>query len=258
MSIRPRKSLGQHFLVDPNIQRKIVASLSAGPEDPVVEIGPGVGALTGLLKEAFPTFCAIEVDDRAVAHLAEILPGVDVREMDVLKADWPGLYAEFGRPLFVIGNLPYNITSPILFDLLAAHQGMQEAVLMMQLEVAARLAAKPRTKQYGILSVMVQLFAEARLLFKVSPNVFRPRPDVDSAVIKLEFKPDLPAFLLEHTEDVRLVVRSAFNMRRKTLRNSLKRVSEQFGRPVPENWSKARAEELSPEEFLDLTRHFVG
>ncbi len=253
MTFRPRKSLGQNFLTDPNVARKIVGALRAGPEASLVEIGPGQGALTGLLMERYPKLTALEVDARAVALLRERFPGLDVRHADVLTVDWAALAEEKGGPLHVIGNLPYNITSPILFGLLDAHTHVREAVLMMQLEVAQRLVAVPRTKAYGILSVAVQLYAKPELLFRVSKNVFFPKPDVTSAVVRLDFsqmrEPDVdPAFL-------RQVVRTAFNQRRKTLRNSLSRWTRGAGARLPHDWDRRRAEELPPEAFVELARY---
>lgn len=248
---QPRKRLGQNFLADPNTARKIVASLGAAPTQPVVEIGPGTGALTGLLAARFRRFTAIEIDPRAVAVLAEALPGVDVRELDVLRVDWASLAEELGGPLHVIGNLPYYITTPIVFSLLDAGEAVAEAVVMVQLEVARRIVAVPRTKEYGILSVVLQRLARPELLFEVSRNVFRPRPDVTSAVLRLDFRaaPGVdtdPAWF-------RTVVRTAFNQRRKTLRNSLSSI----GGDIPEPWSGARAEELAPHEFVDLARYLA-
>lgn len=253
-SISPKKSLGQNFLKDPNTIRKIVSSLHASPEDHVVEIGPGVGALTDLLIAQYPKFTAIELDQRAVAFLREKYPDLDVRREDVLAVDWGALVKEKGGPLHIIGNLPYYITSQILFALLDARTHISEAVLMMQLEVAERLVAQPRTKEYGILSVAVQLNTRPELLFRVSPNVFYPKPDVTSAVIRLSFKePDSdqdvdPAFL-------RLVVREAFSQRRKTLRNTLSRWTKDQGIKLPNEWEQSRAEELSPQDFVTLAAH---
>jgi 16S rRNA (adenine1518-N6/adenine1519-N6)-dimethyltransferase len=250
VSVAPKKSLGQHFLRDPNTIRKIADALGAPPETPVVEIGPGTGALTAVLAERYARLTALEVDARAVAHLAETLPAVDVRQQDVLETDWPALAAEAGAPLWVIGNLPYYITSPILFGLLDARDHLRRAVIMMQKEVAERLVAVPRTKAYGILSVQTQLWSRPKLLFEVSRHVFFPKPDVTSAVVALDF--DRPAPDVD-SEALRRVVRAAFNQRRKTLRNSLKAVAAESGREVPEEVAGLRAEALAPAEFVALT-----
>jgi 16S rRNA (adenine1518-N6/adenine1519-N6)-dimethyltransferase len=256
-SLKPKKSLGQNFLADPNTARKIVTALRAPAGAPVVEIGPGTGALTGLLLEAYPGLTALEVDARAVAHLRRQHPALDVRQADVLAVDWAALAAEKGGRLHVIGNLPYYITSQILFALLEARAHLREAVVMMQLEVAERLVAVPRTKAYGILSVFVQLYARPELLFRVSRNVFYPKPDVTSAVIRLGFEqggeaPDVDPELL------RQVVRAAFNQRRKTLRNSLHPWTRERGLALPPPWERSRAEELTPAEFVELARYLQG
>lgn len=247
---RPRKRLGQHFLADPNIARKIVAALQATPEDPVVEIGPGTGALTGLLLERYPYLTAIEIDPRAVAELKARWPELDVRQADVLTVDWAELAEEKGGRLHVVGNLPYYITSPILFALLDAREALAEAVLMMQREVAERLVAPPGSKTYGILSVAAQLWATPALLFPVSRHVFRPKPRVESAVVRLTFERPLPDV---DPERLRQVIRTAFNQRRKTLRNSLRRLLPS-GLSLPEPWAQARAEDLSPDDYVALAR----
>jgi len=255
MALRPIKKLGQNYLSDPNTARKIVNALRAPAEAAVVEIGPGQGALTGLMLKRWPRVTALEVDTRAVELLGENYPTLDVRLCDVLAVDWTALSAELGRPLYVIGNLPYYITSEILFRLIDAGPCVREVVVMMQLEVAQRLVAVPRTKAYGILSVVVQHHAQPELLFRVSRNVFFPKPDVTSALIRLAIKPatDIPSDL--DPAFFRSVVRTAFNQRRKTLRNSLSRWTIEAGIPLPNDWEKCRAEELTPEAFVELAQY---
>ena len=251
MSVRPKKSLGQHFLRDPNTIRKIAAAVGAPEGAPVVEIGPGTGALTEELLRLYPDLTAVEVDERAVEHLRDALPGLDVRHHDVLETDWAALADEKGEKLWVVGNLPYYITSPILFSLLDARAYLHRAVVMMQKEVAERLVAVPRTKAYGILSVQTQLLCRPSLLFDVSRNVFHPKPDVTSAVVALDFDAPEPGVDVER---LRRTVRTAFNQRRKTLRNSLKPITSETGRDVPEELAGRRPEALAPEEFVGLTR----
>lgn len=255
MQFRPKQSLGQNFLHDPNIVRKIVESIRAPEDAHVVEIGPGTGALTGLLLERFPSFTAVEIDHRAVDLLRRMHPGLDVRHEDVLKVDWRDLAGEKGRPIYVVGNLPYNITSQVLFGLMDARSVVREAVLMMQHEVALRLIAQPRTKEYGILSVQTQLNSRPDLLFKVSPNVFRPRPDVKSAVMRVDFERANEELCSVDSEFLRSIIRSAFNQRRKTLHNSLSRWTREQDIELPGTLKKRRAEELTPAEFIDLARY---
>jgi 16S rRNA (adenine1518-N6/adenine1519-N6)-dimethyltransferase len=254
-NIRPRRSLGQNFLVDPNIARKIVGSLRAPRGGRVVEIGSGTGALTGVLLSEYPDVLAVEIDERAIDYLQSEYPGLDVRHADVLDLDWALLAASGTGPLFVIGNLPYHITSPILFSLLDNASVFAEAVLMMQLEVAQRLTAQPRSRSYGILSVATQLTTDVELLFRVSRNVFRPRPDVTSAVVRLTFPQSGPR--VEYSGRLKEVVRSAFNQRRKQLRNSLSAFTRSAGRELPDRWAGKRAEELAPEEFVEVARYLT-
>ena len=246
--ISPRQSLGQNFLRDPNTVRRIADAVEAAPGQGVVEIGPGTGALTSELLARYARLVALEVDERAIAHLRETLPALDVRHQDVLEVRWNALAEEVGGPLAVVGNLPYYITSPILFGLLDARAHVTHAVVMMQREVAERLVAAPRTKAYGILSVVFQRYADLKLLFRVPPTVFYPRPKVESAVVRLRFRPDAPP--PSPFEDLlRSVVRAAFNQRRKMLRSALSALG-----PVPELWATKRAEELTPDDFEALVR----
>lgn len=255
MQFRPRQSLGQNFLRDPNIVRKIAAAVRAPADAHVVEIGPGMGAITGPLIERFRTFTAVEIDGRAVDHLRDTYSGLDVRHKDILEIDWQKLAEEKGGPIYVVGNLPYNITSQVLFGLIDAGAAIREAVLMMQLEVAQRLVANPRTKEYGILSVQVQLHSAPKLLFQVSPNVFFPRPDVTSAVVRIDLSvraDDLPSV---HPAILRRIIRSSFNQRRKTLHNSLSQWTREQQIDLPPRFKKRRAEELTPAEFVELARY---
>lgn len=251
----PNKSLGQHFLHDPNIIRKIADALDAPEEASVVEIGPGTGALTEALLKQYPQLTAVEIDSRAVAHLQKEFPALDVRRRDVLDVDWAALAEEKGEPLYVIGNLPYQITSPLLFALLEARTYLREAVLMMQKEVAERLAATPHTKAYGIPSVLVQLYAAPEVLFDVSRHVFTPKPRVESAVVRLAF--DGGPQYRGAFDDVRRVVRAAFGQRRKMLRNSLSAWTKEQGMTLPHDWGRKRAEALTPAEFVELTRYLI-
>lgn len=260
--ITPKKSLGQHFLTDRNIAGKIVREFAATPEDLVVEIGPGEGALTGLLIESGVRPVAIEVDPRAAENLrARYGTAIEVIEGDVLKSDLRAIAAEHGgRKLRVIGNIPYYITSPILFHLFGSREVIADAMLMMQREVADRLVAKPRTKEYGILAVMTQTYSKPRLLFNVGPRCFYPPPRVNSSVLRFEFcdREGIAGVEREHRD----LVRGAFSQRRKTLRNSLAQlvsIEEERGRILEGASinSTQRAEELSPDDFIRLARVFA-
>jgi 16S rRNA (adenine1518-N6/adenine1519-N6)-dimethyltransferase len=261
VSVRPKKRLGQHFLTDANVIGKIVDAVGAPPGAPVVEIGPGEGALTGPLLARYPGLTAVEVDPEAVAHLRARFPALRVLHADVLDLDWAALAAEAGGPLWVVGNLPYYITSPILFGLLDARTHLRRAVVMMQREVAERIVAAPGTKAYGILSVQAQLFARPALLFRVSRHVFRPKPDVESAVLALDFLRESDDFGGPDPEGVdsdalRRVVRTAFGQRRKMLRNSLAALDAPH--PLPPAFAARRPEALTPAEFVALAQALYG
>ena len=250
MPVRPKKRLGQHFLTDPNVIGKIVAAVGAPEGAPVVEIGPGEGALTAPLLARYPGLTAVEVDEEAVAHLRARFPSLHVRHADVLALDWAALAAERSDLLWVVGNLPYYITSPILFGLLDAREHLRRAVVMMQREVAERIVAAPGSKAYGILSVQLQLFARPELLFRVSRHVFRPKPDVESAVLALDFDGPTPTGV--DSGRLRRVVRTAFGQRRKMLRNSLAALDAPH--PLPDAYATRRPESLDPAAFVALTR----
>ncbi len=248
-TIRPKKSLGQHFLEDPNIIRKISSTLPAGPEDCVVEIGPGTGRLTRDLVRSYPNLIAVEIDKRAVELLRKEMPDLDVRHQDILKLEWRQ-FTGSGTPVHVVGNLPYYITSQILFGILEHRTHLASATLMMQKEVAERLIAQPGNKTYGILSVQVQLMSTPEILFDVSPNAFRPRPKVTSSVVRLRFdKGELNC----SDRALKKVVRTAFQQRRKKLSNALKSFE-----PLPSSEQfdyDCRAENWPPETYEKLTAH---
>ncbi len=258
MYLKPKKSLGQHFLRDSNIARKIVNSVEAADDDRVVEIGPGTGALTVPLAEKFPDLHVFEVDPRSVEVIGGMCPGVVIHPISFLDADLGSLRQDITGNLVIVGNLPYYITSPILFRVLDQGMLFSQAVFMIQKEVADRLAARPRTKEYGILSVQAQVLGKIELLFPVSRQVFQPPPKVESAVISYragnERYPrsadDLPVTL----DCFKRVVRTAFQQRRKKLSNALKPL---FGGEFPDGFDAGRrAEELEPPEFVALAEWY--
>ncbi|MEI8032183.1 MAG: 16S rRNA (adenine(1518)-N(6)/adenine(1519)-N(6))-dimethyltransferase RsmA [Chlorobiaceae bacterium] len=245
--IAVKKKLGQNFLCDRNITRKIVALSGAGADDAIVEIGPGFGALTKEIIDVCPLFTVIEKDPALAAFIREEYPQLNVIEADFLETDLEGITP--GRKLRVLGNIPYAITTPILFKLLENRRIITSATLMMQHEVAMRIVAKPSTKEYGILAVQMQALCEVDYLFKVGRKVFRPQPGVDSAVIRMTPKQTDP---IASTGEFSRFVRTAFHQRRKMLLNNLKDGWNLEG--VGAETLKLRAEALSIEDFFLLFR----
>lgn len=221
-----KKSLGQNFLTDLNILKKIVAAAEVGEEDDVIEIGPGIGALTEQLAKSAHQVMALEIDSRLIPVLSETLSPYDnvkIVEQDVLKADLKELIAQNfdGRhKIKLVANLPYYITTPIVMHLLEVDVDFETIVVMMQKEVADRLAAQPGTKDYGSLSVAVQYEMDAKIAFIVPKTVFMPQPKVDSAIIALnrkDEKPDVPV----DEPFFKKMVKGIFLHRRKSLWNNL-------------------------------------
>lgn len=243
--VKPKKSLGQHFLTDQNIALKIVESLSKDVPD-VLEIGPGTGVLTQfLLNRSEINLHVVEIDRDSVTYLHENFPGLkNVWSEDFLKAD---IAAKFAGDFSIIGNFPYNISSQIFFKVLAMRNRVPEVVGMIQREVAERISSKHGKKTYGILSVLLQTFYEIEYLFTVSEQVFNPPPKVKSAVVRLtrNNRKELPC----NEEFFVKVVKAAFHLRRKMLRNSLKGICEN----LPENYATKRPEQLSVNDFIELT-----
>lgn len=243
--IRPKKNLGQHFLTDQNIARKIVDNLGTKVPD-VLEIGPGMGVLTQyLLERSDQNIHVIEIDRESVKYLHENFPDLKhIWSEDFLKSDIAG---KFKSDFSIIGNFPYNISSQILFRVLELRDRVPEVVGMVQKEVAERIASNHGKKTYGILSVLLQAFFSIEYLFTVSEHVFNPPPRVKSAVIRLKRN---NVFELPCGEKLFVkVVKAAFNLRRKMLRNSLKGICEN----LPEEYAEKRPEQLSVDAFIDLT-----
>lgn len=246
--IRPKKSLGQHFLNDQNIIAKIAESIPAGEGDRVIEIGPGTGALTEVLLQDFDDVHAVELDQRAIEVLKEKYPKLPVYHLDVLKVDW-NVLAIGKEKTHVVGNLPYYITSQILFSLLESRSLLASAILMMQKEVAERIVSDIRTKDYGILSVQTQLMSTPEILFDVSRHCFDPPPNVDSAMVKLTFDKGPLNCTDAH---LKTVVRTAFNQRRKKLSNALKPIIPKEDLPEGFDYDK-RPEAWTPDIYEKLT-----
>lgn len=250
---RPRKRFGQNFLTDANIVAKIVEAVAPGADDRLVEIGPGQGSLTRRLLERVDHLDAIEVDRDLAPEVAELADSerLTVHTADALAFDFAALAAERGGQLRVVGNLPYNISSPLLFHLLDQLDAVADMHFMLQREVVDRMAATPGSKTYGRLSVMVQVQCQVTPLFRVPPGAFYPVPKVSSAVVRLRPAPPDAPRPRDHAAFSAVVAR-AFQARRKTLRNALK------GLYSPERMADAgvdpgaRAETLSVADFVRL------
>lgn len=251
---RPKKSLGQHFLHDKNILRKIAAAIAPLEDETLVEIGPGTGALTELLA-GHSRLVAVEIDGRVIDDLRRRFDGrAEILHSDIRHVDL-GVIGGSSR-VRIAGNIPYNITSDILFWVFEHRQHIADATLLMQTEVAQRLVAEPRTKQYGILSVCSQIYAEPRRLFNVARTCFSPAPDVDSSVVQLTLRPG-PSDAIDGL--FRRLVRGLFGKRRKTIRNGLRYMGygqEAFER-VP-HVLDLRPEALEPEAFIGLAELLTG
>ncbi len=247
-----KKQLGQHFLADRHYIDKIVMAVNPKDGDRLVEIGPGQGAITLPLLRVHPTLTVIEFDRDLIAPLtaaAEPLGDLTIVQGDVLRVDFTALAA--GEPIRLVGSLPYNISSPILFHALEHAAVVRDMHFMLQKEVVDRMAAGPGSKVYGRLSVMLQAYCQVTSLFVVPPGAFRPPPKVDSAVVRLVPRDPASVNINDHKRFAE-VVKAAFGQRRKTLRNALNNVvtAEQFAaagvRP------DARAEQLDVAEFIAL------
>ncbi|MCS6989300.1 MAG: 16S rRNA (adenine(1518)-N(6)/adenine(1519)-N(6))-dimethyltransferase RsmA [Chloroherpetonaceae bacterium] len=247
--VAPKKRFGQNFLLDQNVLRKIVAEAHLSPDDNVLEIGSGFGALTRHIAAVAPRFVAVELDRNLAAFIRSEFPDARLIEGDFLDVPLAPLAKE--KPLKILGNIPYSITTPILFKLLDERAFVESAILLVQDEVARRLSAKPREKDYGVLAVQLQAFAKTEYLFKVSKNVFKPQPTVNSAAIRLSFRQGSSQVPSELEGAFRALVRRAFAMRRKTLENNLKFHYDLSGVDFD---FKRRAEELSIQDFVALTR----
>ena len=256
---RARKRFGQHFLHDRAVISRIVDAIAPRPGDLVLEIGPGRGALTFPLLEAGCELHAVEIDRDLAAALRRQTarhPNLVVHEADALELDLARV-APPPRRLRVAGNLPYNISTPLVFRLLAALDRITDMHLMLQREVVDRMASPPGTREYGRLSVMVQLDCKVERILRVGSGAFSPAPRVDSAVVRL--RPD-PRARLDHAHRARLeaVVRSCFTKRRKTLRNALRGLCDEAAIEAAGIDPRARPETLTIDEFIELARTGAG
>ncbi len=251
--LRPKQSLGQNFLVDGNIARKFISAVDPKPDEVIIEIGPGEGALTKYLMELTDNFLAVEIDRRACEYLRSEYGGrLQILNADFLEIDLQEIFNKYRRKLRLVGNIPYHITSPILFKVMEHRAVVQDLVIVVQSEVAKRIVAKPKTKDYGILAVMCQFCAMPELLFKVSPNCFFPKPKVTSAVVQLDFVHPPHYQALDEAVFIQ-VVKATFGKRRKTLRNGLKALKYQDLNIEALDFDLSlRPEELSVADFVTL------
>ncbi|MCI1640395.1 MAG: 16S rRNA (adenine(1518)-N(6)/adenine(1519)-N(6))-dimethyltransferase RsmA [Bacteroidales bacterium] len=268
MKVRAKKALGQHFLNDLATAKKITESLSVNEEGgktdrgqqacpaDVLEIGPGTGVLTDfLLKRSDVSLKAVEIDNESVNYLLDRFPELEGK---LIEGDFLKLKPEdyFPGDFRIIGNFPYNISSQIFFRILEYKDNIPEIVCMIQKEVAQRIAEKPGTKVYGILSVFLQTWYDIEYLMTVGPEAFTPPPKVRSAVIRLKRNSRTS---IECDEKLfKTVVKTAFNQRRKTMRNSLRGMIENTGKPelISDPIFDLRPERLGPDEFISLTKRF--
>jgi len=266
--IGAKKGLGQNFLVDRNIAQRILDHAAVDGESWVLEIGPGLGALTWPLAERGAQVVALEIDSELAAILRETLPHpkITIVEGDALSLDWEGALKDAGwegQPLALVANLPYYITSPLIMKALECGLPFTAIVVMVQKEVAERMLADPGSKDFGVLSLAVQYYAQGSLVLKVPRTVFFPPPSVDSAVVKLEPRP--PQVSAPRSQ-LFAVIRAAFQQRRKTLRNALQPLLAEWGLEM-EQLDRAlarcgldprvRGERLSLAEYSQLTEELL-
>ena len=251
-NVNPKKFLGQHFLTDDNISKKITESIDFNKYDKVIEVGPGKGALTKYLLDIKNKLTIIEIDKESIQFLQNEFKEdkIEIIEEDFLKFDIPSHYPSI-KNILIIGNFPYNISSQILVKAIENLESVSSLVGMFQKEVAERIVSRNNCKQFGILSVKTQLFYNVKILFDVSPNVFFPKPKVNSAVISLTRKNNI-----NYNCDLNLldkIIKLSFQQRRKKIKNSLKRLDIQDN-ILEDSIFDLRPEQLTVEEFVKLTK----
>ena len=249
-TVRPKKALGQHFLRDMDIAQRIAGTVDIRADLPILEIGPGTGVLTQFLSQKNRELKVVEIDTESVAYLHENYPELNVIEGDFLKMDLNAVFN--GRQFVLTGNYPYNISSQIFFKVLEYKDRIPVCSGMIQKEVAERIASKPGKKVYGILSVLLQAYYDIEYLFTVDEHVFNPPPKVKSAVIRMTRNKRRQ---LDCDEELfKTVVKTAFNQRRKQMRNSLQQLVGKGNPILEEKIFTMRPEQLSVEQFVELTK----
>jgi 16S rRNA (adenine1518-N6/adenine1519-N6)-dimethyltransferase len=256
----PKKRLGQHFLVDPNILDKVIRTARVGKEDVILEVGPGLGGMTLALAREVRKVIAVEIDSKLVTMLKEKVAGhrnIEVIESDILKVDFKHFSEKEGHPIKVVANLPYQISTPLLFRFIESKKAFSTFTLMLQKEVAARMVAPSGRKEYGPLSIFVQLFLDVSIRFHIKPSAFFPPPRVESAVVHMVWK-EKPMIETKGEEWFKRVVRACFGYRRKTLINALRHselsIPESIGLKMEKIGidPRRRPETLAIEEFASL------
>ena len=252
-----KRLFGQHFLFDPNILKKIIAVSGISKSDTIVEIGPGLGTLTKFLSLYAKRVTAIEIDKKLIGKLEDIFgndPNVEIIQGDAMKFPYETIEGEFR----VVANIPYNITTPLIFKLLEFRDRMPSMTLLMQTEVARRIIAPPGSKEYGVLSISSQLYTRPSMKFRVSRKSFLPPPKVDSAVVHFEVSPT-PLYDVKDEAFFLNVVKTAFSQRRKMIANSLKEfegITEALDKAGID--PKIRPEKLSAEDFARLANNYLS
>ena len=250
-TVRPKKFLGQHFLKDQSIAQRIADTVDATPDIPILEVGPGMGVLTQYLVDKHRPVKVVEIDYESVSYLLQAFPSLtdNILEEDFLKMDLNKLFD--GQPFVLTGNYPYNISSQIFFKMLDYKNIIPCCTGMIQKEVAERIASEPGHKAYGILSVLIQAWYKVEYLFTVEPGVFNPPPKVKSAVIRMTRNETQSLGCDEKL--FKQVIKTTFNQRRKTLRNSIKPLLPEKCSITEDKLFNRRPEQLSVQEFIDLT-----
>jgi 16S rRNA (adenine1518-N6/adenine1519-N6)-dimethyltransferase len=252
-SIKALKRYGQNFLVDENIITKIVDTFSPAENDYVIEIGPGQGAITNHLFDRIKNFRAVEIDERAIDSLKSKFPKIKIIKQDVLKFDLSNAFENKQNKIRIIGNIPYNITTSLIQNLIDIRTQIDDAYFMLQLEAAQRLTAKPGEKDYNALTILVQCFTSYKILFKVSPNSFIPKPNVNSAFVKFDFNKNI-----DDVDDKILIklVKTLFVSRRKILKNSLQNsIFNNIDFSKLEIDLSLRPEKLTVPEFIKMSKY---
>lgn len=258
MRIKPKKKLGQNFLIDKNVQKKIIAACELRPGEVILEIGAGRGELTNLISDKVAKVFAVELDSDLCQTLRDrfsICPNVEIINCDILKLDIANFFKKIKRRIKIIGNIPYYITSPLIEHLLKFKNKIEVIFITVQKEFAKRIVAKPGSKDYGSFSCFVQYYAETKNIFFIKKGCFFPSPKVDSCFLRLDIR-ERPIFKLKNKKFFFNIIRTAFNKRRKMLKNSLKdtissaKLSiffEKYNKPA-----NIRPEQLSLKDFANL------